>query len=1050
MEVVCRDWDHWSEAVDIVTSTVNRLTNKSGYSPIQRMLGYTPRVPGGLLTGGHNDWSTSSRARVGDLQVQRAVSLRRAAAVAFHNADASQALRSAVRAGPRLWQDYQVGQTVYYWKKGMERAKKDSPAFWHGPAKVILVSLPNSVWVSHHGRIVKAAPEQLRPASDEEKFTLTDWIEAISEVRKELSEREAHPRYITLEDFPPETADMPEGGDLVEPELQEPVQPVRRLREKTPARHVVFRDAVRPEDVDDEVPEPDPKRVRAPLESAGEPIVPEEEPDIYEPSIQDEHRAEIGDDVRSVGEVPSSREEVVGRAREAEDGLEEEQRPSKRLRIEFMEILMAKIDKLNEVRKRKEIRLNQLPPAAKERFLKAIGKEVSNNLESGAYELLSHKESEEIRRSVPDLVMKSRYVLTEKGVHPEDVEKLTKEGLLIDSPDGRLLKAKARHVMKGFSESGAEFIEATTPQVAKESVFFTLQMLASHGWQIGHLDFTQAFHSGGPINRELYAELPIEGLPGAHPRQLLRLRKTCYGLTDGPLAWYQHLGGELKALGYQMSAIDPCLYFLRRDDRLVGIIALATDDMVHGGEQAHWDCMESLRQRYKMGKYAVGNGRFTGKEIVQNPDGSILVHQAQYIRENVKEIPLERARRRQRYSRCTDDEVTALRGLIGSLAWVGKESRPDICGRVALLQQCFPDPLVKDMLDANKVARELLDDAQLGVLVQPIPLERLRVGVVTDASWANAGGTYSEECTKDTWEESDTMWTRWHNRPRTLSFHPGAAAGGPDLHSITRDRITVTRDGECIDAWDGPEGIRQFQGEAWTGCTHFVKTEIADEYLKPVNERFLQLAKRSSQGGYILIYYDSELETSGKAEKVTIASWKSYKIKRCTVNTLSAECQSMLQGIGSVHWHRFFLAESQGESMSLERWEEQISRTPFIAVTDSKSLYDTATKCRNIASQIDDKRTAIDVAILKRDLAKTQGQVRWVAGVNMISDSLTKRMSPGFLQGVMRAGRWALSESGREDFDRVQASLNMFWCRCEFFGTLSEAVSEAARARGAP
>ena len=177
MDVACRDWEHWAEAVDVVTSTVNRLTNKSGYSPVQRMLGYTPRVPGGLMTGGANDLSTSSRALVGDLQVQRAVQLRQAAAIAFHQADASQALRNAVRAGPRKWADYQVGQMVYYWKKGMERAKKDSPAFWHGPAKVILINMPNTVWVSHQGRVVKAAPEQLRPASDEEKFTLTDCMD---------------------------------------------------------------------------------------------------------------------------------------------------------------------------------------------------------------------------------------------------------------------------------------------------------------------------------------------------------------------------------------------------------------------------------------------------------------------------------------------------------------------------------------------------------------------------------------------------------------------------------------------------------------------------------------------------------------------------------------------------------------------------------------------------------------------------------------------------------------------------------------------------------
>ena len=54
-------------------------------------------------------------------------------------------------------------------------------------------------------------------------------------------------------------------------------------------------------------------------------------------------------------------------------------------------------------------------------------------------------------------------------------------------------------------------------------------------------DFTQAFHSGDPIDRELYAEQPAEGLPNAERGQLLRLKKTCYGLTDGPYAWFKHI-----------------------------------------------------------------------------------------------------------------------------------------------------------------------------------------------------------------------------------------------------------------------------------------------------------------------------------------------------------------------------------------------------------------------------------------------------------------------------------------------------------------------------
>ena len=148
METGCNDWDEWRNIVDIVNATVNRLTNKSGFSPMQRMLGFNPRLPGSLLSGGESDMSSGSRYVAGDAQIQRAMEIRKQAAIAYHEADCSQALRHAIHSGPKKLHDFTVGQTVYFWRKGMERAKKDSPAFWHGPAKVVLTDLPSTVFCS--------------------------------------------------------------------------------------------------------------------------------------------------------------------------------------------------------------------------------------------------------------------------------------------------------------------------------------------------------------------------------------------------------------------------------------------------------------------------------------------------------------------------------------------------------------------------------------------------------------------------------------------------------------------------------------------------------------------------------------------------------------------------------------------------------------------------------------------------------------------------------------------------------------------------------------
>ena len=132
MDVACTTWEEWREAVDVTNVTINRLANKSGFSPVQGMLGYSPRIPGTNLSGGFNDHATASRYHAGNLQVQRAINLRRAAATAYHQADCDQALRNALHAGSRKWHHNEVGQIVYYWRKGMQQAKKDNTSFWHG------------------------------------------------------------------------------------------------------------------------------------------------------------------------------------------------------------------------------------------------------------------------------------------------------------------------------------------------------------------------------------------------------------------------------------------------------------------------------------------------------------------------------------------------------------------------------------------------------------------------------------------------------------------------------------------------------------------------------------------------------------------------------------------------------------------------------------------------------------------------------------------------------------------------------------------------------
>ena len=49
--------------------------------------------------------------------------IRRAAAEAFLEADASEALRRSISSGPRPMQEYEIGEMIYFYRMGADKAK---------------------------------------------------------------------------------------------------------------------------------------------------------------------------------------------------------------------------------------------------------------------------------------------------------------------------------------------------------------------------------------------------------------------------------------------------------------------------------------------------------------------------------------------------------------------------------------------------------------------------------------------------------------------------------------------------------------------------------------------------------------------------------------------------------------------------------------------------------------------------------------------------------------------------------------------------------------
>ena len=1112
-QVQCSDWNEWYALVDTVCLTKNRMMSRGGFSPAQRIFGYQPRIPGGALSEGHQDVGVISRAQAGDVQIQRSMEIRKQAAIAFHEVDCQQALRAAATHGPRPVYDYQVGQAVYFWRRGANASRKPANAFWHGPARVVATQLPTTVWVSYNRHLVKAAPEKLRPASEEEFMSLSGWLEGITQAKQAFQNEKIHGLIdLSQEENPPliEGKDywtrqgrqwirvhqvhrvnffnLNEQTDEEVPFSTEDIKPICQVHMKFQDGH---QEAVeitwerderefRPvhggpwtgtttffllEGPEEEQSKPSEPRVAVPTHrmtkkarlqgsDRGDEIrlppglsEPEEHPPEaellpeleYSPEQEFDPAAVPLPDDASMGlsdpehPLPEGvdenqlKREAHGESSDGWEPLPE----SKRSRIQLLELYhlqVQAIKKKPKPGKSKELTMRDFRGKDFERLQQAIHKEINNNnLSTGAYEILTPEDSSIVRRDKGDKIMRSRYVITKKPIEEFDLEDAKSADMILEESVDGPCKAKCRHVMQGFSEPALLELDTSTPQVHRDSVLFTAQIMATKKWTPGFADFTQAFHSGDAIQREIYAEQPKEGIPGVARGQLLRLLKTCYGLTDGPSAWFKHIVRYItQDLGYRQSVIDPCLFFLDSQSNnpedpqdIDGIIALATDDLLHGGNDRHVEKISSIKDKHKLGKFTWSTGRFVGKDFTQLPDGSIQIDQKFYTNSRVQTIDLSKERKRKRFSYCTPAEIEELRTLAGTLAWLAKETRCDLAGKVALLQQSFPKPQIKDIVFGNQIAREALDHAELGIRMMPIPLKQLRVGVVTDASWGNSRefGTYLEEGTRDYWEETDHCWIRHHHQPRHTAFHPAAAPGGPDLHEIRADRVTHVDHGHksfpVYDTWTSSTSMGSLSEQPWTGSTSFQKQKEGETLeAKEIHSGYEQLMKLHSQGGEIIMFYDEALPRSQQLQNVSLAAWKSYRLKRRTVNTLSSETQAMVRGMGSVHWFRVLLLEARGMNISARDWQKEVAKLPFICITDSKSLFDAVQKDTNPTTQCDDKRTAIDISLVKQELQELGGTIRWIDGRTMISDSLTKDARADYLRYIMKHGQWSILEEG--------------------------------------
>eukprot|EP00435_Cladocopium_sp_Y103_P053201 s487_g17.t1 len=182
----------------------------------------------------------------------------------------------------------------------------------------------------------------------------------------------------------------------------------------------------------------------------------------------------------------------------------------------------------------------------------------------------------------------------------------------------------------------------------------------------------------------------------------------------------------------------------------------------------------------------------------------------------------------------------------------------------------------------------------------------------------------------------------------------------------------------------------------------------------------------STQAGYLAAFSNIKLADNESSVWSPFA-WKSYKLARKAASTLAGEAQAYATAAAVSEWMALMLAEAVGGQFDLRsssHWQDstaptvvisgmklrdQIEKIPIIGRTDCKSLYANLTSMSSV-STTDDKRVAIDIAIVRQSMSRCGLITRWCPTELMLADGLTKdQVDPAdLLRSALHLGEYQL------------------------------------------
>lgn len=312
-------------------------------------------------------------------------------------------------------------------------------------------------------------------------------------------------------------------------------------------------------------------------------------------------------------------------------------------------------------------------------------------------------------------------------------------------PDGRLLKHKARVVVRGDTQrEGLDYAETFAPVGKMASFRLLFAHALQEGREIHHLDVSTAFLAA-PLDEEIYMQIPpgfphlpaddpppiqLQSLPDRGPNgrpMVMRLLKAAYGLKQAPHQWKMTFDSWAYEIGYRRAATDHSVY-IHKDGSLM--IIWVDDILVIDKRKEKIAAVKaSLGSRFNITDLGLIS-HYLNLNLLRgtNEEGKeyIFIHQEHFIDQilkdhgmdkcNAKETPMTIGPHHNEESPdLTLTEKKQYISLIGSLNYIVHTYRPDIAYAVNYFSRYSNKPKQHHMKGAKRILAYLKGTKDYGL-----------------------------------------------------------------------------------------------------------------------------------------------------------------------------------------------------------------------------------------------------------------------------------------------------------------------------------------------